>query len=196
MLRLASRRVAFQTRLGVPLRMRPVVGAARLVLAARFHLRSAEVLGPRVRLRGRPVVENYGHLRVAERVQFVSTVAKIELATGSCGTLEIGPRTFINYGTSISASRLVRIGASCHIGTYVIILDNDFHRLEPERRLERPESRPVIIEDNVWLGARVIVLPGVTIGEGSAVAAGSVVTRDIPARSLAAGIPAKVIRTL
>jgi maltose O-acetyltransferase len=75
-------------------------------------------------------------------------------------------------------------------------MDNDFHRMEPERRLERPESRPIAIEDNVWLGARVTVLGGVTIGEGSCVAAGSVVIDDVPPRSLAAGVPARVIRTL
>jgi len=75
-------------------------------------------------------------------------------------------------------------------------MDNDFHRLEPERRNERPDSAPIILEDNVWLGARVIVLKGVTIGEGSVIGAGSVVTKDIPPRSLAVGMPAKVIKTL
>jgi maltose O-acetyltransferase len=75
-------------------------------------------------------------------------------------------------------------------------MDNDFHRLEPERRDERPLSAPIILEENVWLGARVIVLRGVTIGAGSAIGAGSVVTRDIPPRSLAVGAPAKVIRSL
>ena len=60
-------------------------------------------------------------------------------------------------------------------------MDNDFHRIEPERRLEWPESKPIIIEDNVWLGARVIVLAGVTIGDDSCIGAGSVVNRRHPA---------------
>ena len=75
-------------------------------------------------------------------------------------------------------------------------MDNDFHRIEPERRLERPESRPITIDDNVWIGARVIVLAGVTIGADSCIGAGSVVIDDIPPRSLAVGVPARVIREL
>ena len=57
-------------------------------------------------------------------------------------------------------------------------------------------SGPIILEENVWLGARVIVLRGVTVGAGSVIGAGSVVTRDIPPRSVAAGLPARVIRAL
>jgi maltose O-acetyltransferase len=76
------------------------------------------------------------------------------------------------------------------------MMDNDFHRIEPERRNERAESAPIILENNVWLGARVIVLKGVTIGEGSVIGAGSVVTKNIPSRSLAVGQPAKIIKEL
>lgn len=166
------------------------------VLMARWYLRNADEVGTRVRLRGRPRVENLGRLIVHDRVQLVSTVAKLDIATGPDGIMEIGSRTFVNYGTSISASERVTIGANCQIGTYVIIMDNSFHRLEPERRHERPPSQPIVLEDNVWLGARVIVMPGVTIGTGCAVGAGSVVTRDLPPRSLAAGVPARVLRTL
>jgi acetyltransferase-like isoleucine patch superfamily enzyme len=168
----------------------------RAVIAAKWYLRHADEVGVRVRLRGRPRIVNEGHMLIGERVQLVSTVATLELVADVGGTLEVGERTLINYGTSIYAGSLVHIGAHCHIGTHTIMMDNDFHRLEPERRLERPQSRPIVIEDNVWLGGRVIVLPGVTIGEGSAIGAGSVVTRDIPARSLAVGSPARVIRSL
>ena len=133
---------------------------------------------------------------IGDRVRIVSTVATLQLGTLAGGLLEVGDRTLLNYGGSISAAEHIHIGARCLIGTHAIIMDNDFHRVEPERRLERPESRPIRIEDNVWLGARVIVLRGVTIGEGSCIAAGSVVASDIPPRSLAAGVPAKVIRTL
>ncbi|MCZ7672776.1 MAG: acyltransferase [Chloroflexi bacterium] len=134
-------------------------------------------------------------MKIGNRVQIVSTIAKTELVAAN-GLLEIGDGTFINYGCSIAANKLVRIGKNCNIGTYVIMMDNDFHRLEPERRYEFPESEPIILENNVWLGARVIVLKGVTIGEGSVIGAGSVVTKDIPPRSLAAGMPAKILREL
>ena len=115
---------------------------------------------------------------------------------GPEGTLEIGERVLINHGCSIGATKLVRIGPRCNIGSQAILIDNAFHELDPERRNEQPDPAPVILEENVWLAARVIVLPGVTIGKNSVVGAGSVVTRDIPADVLAAGIPAKVIRPI
>jgi len=169
---------------------------AGAVLSARWHLRSAAELGRRVRIWGHPVVRNEGTLRVGERVRLISTIATLEIVVNRGGTLEIGASTYINYGCSIAATELVRIGRDCNIGTYSIIMDNDYHRLEPERRSERPESAPITLGDNVWLGARVIVLRGVNIGEGSVIGAGSVVARDIPPRSLAVGAPARVIRAL
>jgi maltose O-acetyltransferase len=168
----------------------------RAVVRARWWLRKATSVGSRVRLRGHPLISNHGRMVIGSRVQLVSTAARLELVTLPGGTLEIGERTLVNYGGSIAAAESVRIGARCLIGTHAIIMDNDFHRVEPERRLEWPESRPIAIEDNVWLGARVIVLGGVTIGAGSCIGAGSVVNSDIPPRSLAVGVPARVIRTL
>ena len=178
------------------MRARDVLNNGRAVLAARWYLRHADAVGRRVRLRGRPSIRNHGRMVIGSRVQLVSTVARLELATFDGGTLEIGERTLVNYGGSIAAGGLVRIGARCQIGTHAIIIDNDFHHIEPERRLERPESRPIVIGDNVWIGARVIVLGGVTIGADSCIGAGSVVVEDVPSRCLAAGVPAKVIREL
>ena len=166
------------------------------VLRARWYFRQATRLGSRVRVWGMPSIVNHGTMLIGDRVRLNSTIATLELAADTNGTLQIGDGTFINYGCSIAATQLIQIGPNCNIGTHVIMMDNDFHRLEPERRTERPPSAPIILEENVWLGARVIVLRGVTIGTGSVVAAGSVVARDIPPRSLAAGVPAKVIRTL
>jgi acetyltransferase-like isoleucine patch superfamily enzyme len=178
------------------MRPRAIINNGRAVLAARWYLRHADEVGTRVRLRGRPSIQNHGRMVIGSRVQFVSTVARLELVAFDGGTLEIGDRTLVNYGGSIAAGGLVRIGARCQIGTHAIIIDNDFHHVEPERRLERPESRPIIIGDNVWIGARVIVLGGVTIGEDSCIAAGSIVVEDVPPRCVAAGVPAKVIREL
>lgn len=169
---------------------------AGAVLRARFYLRSAEKLGPRVRVWGAPLVSNRGRLIIGDRVRLASTVSTLELGVGPEGILEIGDRVLINHGCSIGATKLVRIGERCNIGSQVIMMDNAFHELDPERRDELPQASPVILEPNVWLAARVIVLPGVTIGKNSAIGAGSVVTRDIPANVLAAGVPAKVIRSL
>ena len=165
------------------------------VLRARWHLRKANHLGRYVRLWGKPSIHNCGKMVIGDKVRLISTTATLELVADG-GLLEIGDHSFINYGCSIAATELVRLGPYCLIGTHVIIMDNDYHHLEPEHRQERPSSSPVILEENVWLGARVIVLKGVRIGAGSVVAAGSVVVKDIPPRSLAAGTPARVIREL
>ena len=166
------------------------------VLMARWYLRQATRVGARVRVWGRPSVTNrHGAIIIGDRAVLFSTIATLELLADG-GRLEIGARAFINYGCSIAATQLVRIGADCKIGKHCILTDNNFHSLEPSRRNQRPPSAPVILEDNVWLASRVIVLPGVTIGAGSAVGAGSVVTKNVPPRCLAVGVPAKVIRSI
>lgn len=172
--------------------VRDTLAAAR----ARWYFRSAKRAGWRARVWGRPSVRNHhGTILLGDRVRIVSTLARSEFVASE-GTLEIGEGAFINYGCSISASRLVRIGPGCNIGTYCILMDNDFHRVEPELRNETPESAPIVLGANVWLGARVIVLRGVTIGDGSVIGAGSVVAGDVPPRTVAAGVPARVIRQL
>jgi maltose O-acetyltransferase len=166
------------------------------IARAHWYFRHATRLGSKVRVWGRPSIRNNGTLLVGDRVRVVSTMATVELATSEGGTLEIGDGTYINYGCSLGATLSIKIGANSSIGSHTTLLDNDFHSLEPERRDEVPPSAPIVLEDRVWLGLRVIVLRGVTIGSGSVIGAGSVVTRDIPPRSFAAGVPAKVIRSI
>ena len=91
---------------------------------------------------------------------------------------------------------MISIGPRCAIGSHAIIIDNDFHTIDPERRYDVPPSEPIILEENVWLGARVIVLRGVTIGAHSVIGAGSVVTRNVPPRSVAVGLPARVVKSI
>lgn len=169
---------------------------AATVLAARYYLRSARSLGPRTRVYGRPEINNQGALYVGDRVRLLSTLATLQIDVDPDGELFIGDRVFVNYGCSIGATKLVRIGNDTSIGPHVIMIDNDFHSLDPDRRNERPQSKPIILEENVWVGARAIVLRGVTVGAGSVIGAGSVVTHDVPSRVLVAGMPAKVVRKL
>ncbi|SFV33393.1 acyltransferase [Hyphomicrobium facile] len=163
---------------------------------ARWHLRNATSVGERVRVWGRPVIRNEGSLIIDQRVSLISGAIPIQLTTEPDGRLEIGARTFMNYGCSILATKLVSIGPDCKVGMEVLMMDNDFHQVDPHKRWIRPSSAPIVLEENVWLGARVIVLSGVTIGANSVIAAGSVVTRDIPPRSFAAGQPARVIKSV
>jgi acetyltransferase-like isoleucine patch superfamily enzyme len=153
-------------------------------------------MGPRVRVWGTPVISNLGRLLIGNRVRLRSTVVAIEIGVGHGALLEIGDNVLINYGCSLGVTQHVRIGNRANIGTHVTVIDNSFHEIDPNRRNEAPPSAPVILEENVWLATRVIVLPGVTIGANSVVGAGSVVTHDIPPNVLAAGLPARVIRSI
>ncbi len=110
--------------------------------------------------------------------------------------LTIGPRTFVNMGLTALDVAAITIGADCQIGPHVQLL-TPTHPLEPEPRRDKLEAaRPIVIGYNVWLGGGAIVCPGVAIGDDAVVAAGAVVTRDVPAGTVVAGVPARVIRTL
>ena len=103
--------------------------------------------------------------------------------------LSVGDRTFLNSGTQVFCRRSVSIGSDSAIGPGCMIFDNNMHAIDGSR-----EATPVVIGNNAWLAANVVVLPGVTIGDGAIVGAGSVVTRDIPPGMLALGNPARVVR--
>jgi acetyltransferase-like isoleucine patch superfamily enzyme len=159
---------------------------------ARLRLRSADRLGRRVTLWGRPKVVNRGRMTFGDRVRLVSDVATLELVSIEGGHLEIGNNVFINYGASLVAAEHVQIGNDCLIGTHVIVMDCDFHRVEDKSW--DTAGKPIIVQDRAWLGNRSIILKGVTIGHDAVVAAGSVVTKDVPARTVVAGNPARVVR--
>lgn len=171
----------------------PLLGKLRDVVAARFYLRASTYMGRYVRVVGRPFIHNGGTLIVGDRTIIQSKIVRTELIAYAGGRLEIGPRTWIHYGCSIAAHELIRIGADCQLGPYTNIIDNAYHEIEDH--LKTPPSRPVIIGDNVWIGTRVIILPGVTIGDRAVIGAGAVVTKDVPPRSVAAGNPARILRT-
>jgi maltose O-acetyltransferase len=112
-------------------------------------------------------------------------------------TISVGRGTYISNNTSIIAISSIRIGEACLVGNSVLIVDNDFHHLAPDRRRDpNPPSKPVTIGDNVWIGSSVIILKGVAIGDNSVIGAGAVVTKDVAANHVAAGNPATIIRSL
>lgn len=132
-----------------------------------------------------------------------------ELFCNKMGRIEIGDFTVINQNTFLNADNLVRIGRYCLIARDVLIQDNNSHPLDPEKRKQQALSHhanptdtyesdngPIELEDCVWVGTRSIILKNVKIGYGSIIAAGSVVTKSIPPMSIAAGNPAKVVKTI
>lgn len=96
---------------------------------------------------------------------------------------------FLNTGSLLVCTTEISIGEMCLFGEQVIIRDDDSHEID--HRLRRA---PITIGDRVWVGMRAMILKGVTIGDGAVVAAGSVVTRDVPAGVLVGGVPARIIR--
>lgn len=110
--------------------------------------------------------------------------------------LHVGARSFVNFNLMALDVREIHIGNDVQIGPNVQLLTAT-HPLEPGLRRDKWEGgKPIIIENNVWLGGGVIVCPGVTIGENTVVGAGAVVTRDLPAGVVAVGNPAKPVRQL
>jgi maltose O-acetyltransferase len=108
----------------------------------------------------------------------------------------LGEQSIITGPLHVDLEAEVRIGDRVYIGHDVALLTVDHKIGSSQQRCGKHDCRPIAVGDGVWLGARVIVLPGITVGAGSVVAAGSVVTRDVPPHTLVAGVPARVLRTL
>ena len=121
------------------------------------------------------------------------------LTTGDTGRIRIGRGTFLNVAVMVASVELVEIGDHCMLANGCFITDGN-HRFDD---FEQPVTwqgfstkGPTRIADNVWCGANVVITSGVTIGERCVIGANSVVNRDLPPYSLAAGAPAKVLKSL
>lgn len=114
------------------------------------------------------------------------------------GQFQIGASTWISPGlrayTHVDAA--ISIGKGCDIGPEVSLITGSHEIGGSSRRAGNGTAASISIGDGCWIGARVTILGGVSVGEGSIIAAGSVVTRDVPAHSLAAGVPSRVKRPL
>jgi acetyltransferase-like isoleucine patch superfamily enzyme len=110
--------------------------------------------------------------------------------------LEIGNNVYCNRGVFITARTKIKIGDDVLIGPYVVINSGNHIYSDPNQTIRSQNHRvaPIIIEDDVWIGAHATILAGVTLGTGSVVAAGAVVTKNVAPYTVVAGIPAKMIK--
>ncbi len=156
--------------------------------------------------RGRPVIRKVpgAAIHIGRNVVFTSKCRRnswgliqpvVLMARRKGASIVIGDDTGLS-GCTITAIERIEIGRGVLVGSGVIVADNDAHSLRPGNRLygDDIESKPVSIGNGVLLGARAIVLKGVTIGDHAVVGAASVVTRDVPAYAIVAGNPARFVR--
>jgi acetyltransferase-like isoleucine patch superfamily enzyme len=112
--------------------------------------------------------------------------------------LEVGDKTAVGNQTEFRIGKRISIGQNCNLSGWTILMDSNGHPVDPALRWAgRPpdpeDVRPIVIGDGVWIGLRCIIFPGVRIGEGSIVSAGSIVRTHVPPYSVVAGNPAKVM---
>ena len=139
-----------------------------------------------------PIINNKGVMKFGRNCAFRNPRFPSALSAYSGAILEIGDNGFINEGVTICASLSILIGDNVKIGDNSYIYDTDFHPISPA---EATVQSPVIIGNNVWIGANAMILAGAQIGDHAVVGAGSVVKGPIPARSIAVGNPAKVVKS-
>lgn len=168
------------------------LGGLVRIVSAKWYLRNTQV-GKLVSVNGRPVVDNQGEMIFGDEVRIWSSIEQAKLYTGKRGKLVVGKNSRLN-GVHIDVRKLVSIGENVRIAPYTIIMDSDFHDVRDH--FADGVAMPVIIEDDVWIATRATILKGVTVGKGSVVAAGAVVTRNVPPHVVVAGVPARVIKKL
>jgi len=163
-----------------------------------FRYRCGRV-GRRLNLEGAaPLIIGNGRIEIGDDVH-IGSPCTWDVAPHA--ELIIGNRVSLNYRGIMSVAKSVSIGDDTLLAGDVAIFDNTNHPVSPARRLAREavtsaEVAPVVIGRNVWIGIHCIIMRGVTIGDNSVVAAGSVVTKSVPPNTLVAGNPAAPVRQL
>lgn len=149
---------------------------------------------------GLPYIDGDLRLRIGDSCKISAQTSLVAGHVCDAPTLTLGDHTNLGPGVVISVGRAVTLGSHVRIGSGVYITDNPGHPMDArERRGQaiRPEdAKEIVIEDDVWVCTDAKVMPGVRIGRGSIVAAGSIVTRDVPPGCVVAGAPARIIRWL
>lgn len=136
-----------------------------------------------------PVVKNHGGRIRVDGCIFEPGV-RLEVYRGA--NLTIGNGTYINRNATLVVAESVQIGPRVKIGWDVVIMDTDLHGHSGQPAC----SKPVVIGEGVWIGCRALILKGVHVGDGAIIAAGAIVTKDVPARTIVASPRAEVISSV
>lgn len=171
-------------------------GRAYLVGLTRARVRLCRVggRGRGVRVNGKLVLGIDGRVTIGQGSVLRGIPTAVELATGPQGVLEIGRGVIINSGASLCAYGRMTIGDRVLIGPHVMINDTSFHDLYD--RSVVPGPLDVVIERDVWIGAKASILPGVRVGEGAVVSAHAFVNRDVEPYTIVGGVPAVFLAKL
>lgn len=169
-------------------------------LSTAEHINGKPKLGQPLQLNGLGIISFADNVTIGidPSPYLYNTYCYIE-ARNKHSSIYIGSNTFINNNcTFISEGDGIHISSDCLIGTGCEIYDSDFHNLNPSLRYDIKEVKTakVILENNVFIGSNVKILKGVTIGENSVIANGSIVTKSIQKNVVAGGIPAQVLRKI
>ena len=145
------------------------------------------------------------HVAMGSRVRFFGPVRVFigshsalfdDVILSGVGEVHIGDRSTIGHNSVLVSRERIQIGNDCMLAAFCYVLDVDHEFADPEKPIPQQGLRvkPVIVGNDVWVGAGTFILRGVTIGDGAVVAANSVVTEDVPPYTVVAGSPARVIK--
>jgi acetyltransferase-like isoleucine patch superfamily enzyme len=162
---------------------------ARLEVRGRLHLGDAPTYVGHVARGMAAVIElQENAILLIEGAVRVGDGARILVGPGA--TVTIGDDTHFDGDSRLICAEKVSIGVKCAIAWEVLIMDADFHRIDGRAT----GDAPTVIGDHVWIGVAAKILKGVSVGDGAIIAAGAIVTRDVPPGALVAGNPARVVR--
>lgn len=182
-----------------PFMMKPIgfIAATVAILSNRFNTffykRRFNMVGRYLSIEGKPMINNRGFIELGEEVRIWSKFMKVIISVKKGARLKIGHNTRIN-GVHIACKSNITIGNNVRIAPYVLIMDSDFHNVEDH--FSEAQSSFVVIEDDVWIASKSTILKGVTVGKGSVIAAGSVVTKNVEPYTVVGGVPSKMIKSI
>jgi acetyltransferase-like isoleucine patch superfamily enzyme len=164
---------------------------AQKVRAELLRIRGARVAG-KVRIGSRVLADRPWGIALGERV-FIESDVYLKLVSDRA-ELRVGDHTFIGRGSELDVDESVTVGAHTLIAPGCFITDHH-HEIAGHARIDQQACRtePVVIGDDVWVGANCVILAGVTIGDGAVIGAGAVVTRNVAEMDIVAGVPARRI---